>query len=357
MSTSDMSITATVGRYGAFNAVNLVIQKSEESANNAAFEIAYRAAVGKPFYFGFKSGDPVAFVVTEVGNEAKVQQGLFAAKGVTNLVLSAVVKDKDLAALREALTSRQIDAVRMNLAGDVQIEKSVGDENGRQLMEKFSCFYQSLDERGISLPVAADPKSQPGQSASVSDNGPRRDYAASAQGKYVRKGKSSDFLELGPDGMYALLESEKSVGGNYKVQGDTLILTSPRFKGQSKGRFIGDTIVDADGILWEKQAETQKSAAVPLTQKSAAVPLTQKSAAVPLTQKSAAAPLTIDQIIQMVAAKLPDDIIITTIQKSSSKFELNPEALIKLKTAGVNDAVIRAITQAGARSPAPGRRR
>lgn len=47
----------------------------------------------------------------------------------------------------------------------------------------------------------------------------------------------------------------------------------------------------------------------------------------------------------MVAAKLPDDIIITTIQNSGSKFDLTPDALIKLKAAGVSDAAIRAMTR------------
>ena len=46
----------------------------------------------------------------------------------------------------------------------------------------------------------------------------------------------------------------------------------------------------------------------------------------------------------MVTAKLPDDIIITTIRNSNSRFDLTPETLIKLKTAGVSDAVIRAMT-------------
>jgi hypothetical protein len=105
--TSEISVFATVGRYGTLNAINIEIQKREESATNAAFESACRGAVGKQFYFGFKNGDPVAFVVTEVGNEAKVQQGLFSAKGVTTVVLSAVVQDNELATLRDALTSRQ----------------------------------------------------------------------------------------------------------------------------------------------------------------------------------------------------------------------------------------------------------
>lgn len=319
MSTSEVGITATVGRYGTLNAINLQIQKREESATNAAFESAYRAAVGKSFYFGFKNGDPVAFVVTEVNNEAKVQQGLFAAKGVTTVVLSAIVQDQDLATLRDALTSRQIDAVRIVLAGDLRIEKSVDDKNGKKMMEKFSCFYQSLDKRGIVLSAVADPKSQAGQPSSVSHDGVRpQDYAASAPGRYFRKDKKSDYVDLSPDGTFYIQQNGKGYRGNYKVQGDTLTLTSPQMRGEAKGRLTGDSMVDPDGEVWEKQGEPQKAAA---------------------------AQLTIDQIIQMVTAKLPDDIIITTIQKSSSKFELTPEDLIKLKTAGVSDAVIRAMTQ------------
>jgi hypothetical protein len=160
-----VSITATVGRYGNLNAINLQIQKREESATNAAFESAYRAAVGKPFYFGFKNGDPVALVVTEVSNQAKVDQGLLVLdnrRGVTTVVLSAVVQDKDLATLRDALTARQIDAVRILLAGDVRIDKSVDDKNGKKMMEKFSCFYQSLDKRGIELSAIATARESSG---------------------------------------------------------------------------------------------------------------------------------------------------------------------------------------------------
>jgi hypothetical protein len=73
---------------------------------------------------------------------------------------------------------------------------------------------------------------------------------------------------------------------------------------------------------------------------------TQTAPATPLptaAPKQTTAQLTIDQVIQMVTAKLPDDIIITTIRNSGSKFDLNPDALIKLKTAGVSDTVLRAM--------------
>jgi hypothetical protein len=310
MSTSEVDITATVGRYGTVNAVNLQIQKREESATNSTFESAYRGAVGKPFYFGFKSGDPVAFLVTDVGNNAKVQQGVFAAKGVTTVVLSAIVQDKELATLRDALTSRQIDAVRMDLAGDVRIEKSVGDKNGKKMMEKFGCFYQYLDKRGIDLSTVASPPSQAVQPVPPSDS--------SVPGKYVRKDKNGDYIELNPDGTFSLQQDGKGYRGNYNVEADTLTVQVLKALAE-KLHISGNTIVDTKGTVWEKQAEPQRAAV--------------------------AGQLTNEQIIQMVGAKLPDDVIIAAIRKSGSKFDLTPDALIKLKTAGVSDAVLRAMMQ------------
>lgn len=229
---SDVQVTAVIGKMGTVNELDLRIWKRQEAAN-AGFESEYRAAIGKSFYFGFKNGDPLEFVVTDVGFEAKVQQGLYAAKGVTTAILVAVISDRSLGTMREALVSRQIDAIRVALAGDVRIEESVGDKSGKKMMEKFSCFYQSLDKRGIDLSAVADPKSPPAQSASAGGDGSNK----------------------------------------------------------------------------------------------------------PASQ------LTIDQVIQMVAAKIADDIVITTIRNSGTKFDLTPDALIKLKTAGVSDEVIRAMTR------------
>ena len=86
----------------------------------------------------------------------------------------------------------------------------------------------------------------------------------------------------------------------------------------TRGRFNGNTIADSDGVVWEKQAAAQEPAK---------------------------APLTVEQIVQMVAAKLPDDVIIKTIQKAGSTFDVTPEILVKLKTAGASDGVIRAMTR------------
>lgn len=45
----------------------------------------------------------------------------------------------------------------------------------------------------------------------------------------------------------------------------------------------------------------------------------------------------------MVGAKLSDDLIIATIEKSGSKFDMTADNMIRLKTAGASDAVIRAM--------------
>lgn len=316
MSTSEVGITATVGRYGSLNAINLQIQKKEESATNAAFEMAFRAAKGSPIYLGFKTGEPVALVVTDVSNAANVQQGLFSAKGVTTVVLSAVVSDQDLASVREALTSRQINAVRISLAGGQQIEKSVNDKNGKKMMEKFTCFYQALDKRGIDLSALAKATVQ---ASEIVAGGESKDYAPTAPGKYLfkkGKGKAGDYTELGSDGKFYIEEGGRGFAGTYTVRGDVVTFVLPN--GQAmRGKLAGNTMVAPDGTVLEK----------------ADVP------------KPSSAQLTIDQIIQMVGAKIPDDIIIASIEKSVSKFDLTPENLIRLKAAGVSDPVLRAMAK------------
>jgi len=49
MSTSEVNISVSVGRYGNINAVNVEIQKAEESKQNAVFESTLRAVKGDQF--------------------------------------------------------------------------------------------------------------------------------------------------------------------------------------------------------------------------------------------------------------------------------------------------------------------
>lgn len=305
LSTSDVAITLILRNSATSSSLAVQIDKQEAAAtSNTQFQSPLRAEKGDQFYFGLRNSAPLTFVATSVSNNAKVSGSFLAGLSGKNLYttvqLVANVQDKDLATLREALTKKQIDAVRIVLAGNVGIDKSVNDKAGMKMMEKFSCFYQSLDKKGIDLSAAGPPPVPPSD--------------PSISGKYLRKDKSGDYIELKADGTYSLQVNANAYDGNYNVQADTIaVRISNRLT--STAKVSGNTVTFSDGNIYEKQAE------------------------------SAGTQLTIDQIIQMVAAKLPDDIIIATIRKSGSKFDLTPDALVKLKTAGVSDAVLRAMVQ------------
>jgi len=157
----------------------------------------------------------------------------------------------------------------------------------------------------------------------ANSSGAPQDYTASAPGRYFRKGKPTDYVELGADQKFFVQQDGKGFTGTYKVQGDTVTLILPNGTA-GRAQFSGDTMTDTDGIVWVKQAG---SGAGPKT----------------------APQLTNDQIMQMVAAKLPDEVIIATIRSSTPKFDLAPDALVKLKQAGVSDAILRAMTDAGSK--------
>jgi hypothetical protein len=291
----------------------------------------------------------------------------------------------------------------MNLAGDLRIENSVSDKNGEAMRRKFSCFYESLDKRGLTLSAAAGSNGQ-AESGVAGFSG-----QAGPAGKYVQK-NSSNYIELRPDGSLALNQNGVIAGGSYKIQGDTITLqvsvgkqtvtssfrlssdkmvglkngsvwerqgeppsvrvssetpgndsaqVAGRYNQKDKrenyidlnrdgtlslhqdgkndigtfavkgdviavtlngqmglGRLVGNTVVDPTGTVWERASERQKEAG---------------------------AKLTIDEVLQMVTAKLSDDIIIAAIENSASRPEVTPADLIRLKTAGATDAVLRAV--------------
>lgn len=304
--TSQTTVIATAGRYGSVNAINLEIQKREESAQNAAFESAWRGAAGKPILFGIKGGAPIELTITDVGNDARVAQGLFAAKGVTTIVLSAAVSNATLARLQPILTTKMIDAVRVVLSGDVRLEFAVDEDNGEDLMNKFGCFYRSFADDGVDLSRTVAP-----DAGSVAGGG---GAPSPAVGQYVVRSRPGSFAELRADGTFRVTQRGQSIDGTYKIEGDTLTLTSPRIRRPLVGRLVGHTIVDDEGLVWEQE-----------------------------TPKAAAPQLTPEQIIAMVNAKVSDDIVVTTIHASSLAFSVTPDVLIKLKTAGVSDTVLRAL--------------
>jgi Short C-terminal domain len=159
MVVSDIDVIAVIGRYGDINALNIQIVNKENDRDRAAFDSRYKAAIGDRFIFGFKDVEPLTFVATKANNEAQIQAG----KGlVMTVVLSARLTDSELAKYRAVLTTKPIDAVRIALSSGV-IERSIAEEHGTALMEKFTCFFAYLDGRGITLSAGADQPNAPSQ--------------------------------------------------------------------------------------------------------------------------------------------------------------------------------------------------
>jgi hypothetical protein len=325
-SSSEVTVVGTIGRYGSTNALNVQLQKEEKSIQNAAFESSLRAVEGNQFFFGFKDGKPLSFTATSVGNETKAPNSVLAGFSgkqlVTTVVLSAQLSDVDLGLIKDTLTKNVIDSVRIGLAGGVTIEKSVSAGDGEKMRRKFACFFETMEKQGLGFSATTSPAAS--RDATIVETPPGGDYSATAQGKYLYKSggrshKPTDFTELSSDGKFYGEGGGVGVAGTYTVKGDVLTVVLPNGKA-ARGKFVGNRIEWPDGTIEEKQAS-------------------------PADQKPAGSPLTVEQIIQMVAAKVPDDVIIAAIAKARAKFDLTPEMLIKLKTSGVSDPVIRAMTK------------
>jgi hypothetical protein len=72
-----------------------------------------------------------------------------------------------------------------------------------------------------------------------------------------------------------------------------------------------------------------------------------------MAQGSSAQVLHNEDVIQMVQAKLSDGLIVAKIKSSSCKFDTGTSQLIKLKSEGVSDAVLKAMAECGTPAAAP----
>jgi hypothetical protein len=252
MGSKDMAVSVTIGRYGGFNAVNVEILKEEASAASASFDSSLRAVKGNQFFFGFKEGgEPLTFVATDVGNETKVRNDVLDfgnGKVVTSVVLSSALTDDALEGMREALTKKHIDAIRVMLAGDLRVEYSLEDKTGKKLMAKFLCFFEEMKKRGANRQPASDPA-----------------RVAAVQGRYVKRGKPSDFSELKADGTFGERSDGHTSRGSYTIQRDTITFAFAEMPGlTATSRVVGNTIKEADGTIWERLPEDQWATAPPI---------------------------------------------------------------------------------------------
>lgn len=166
------------------------------------------------------------------------------------------------------------------------------------------------------------------------------DYSKSAAGKYVREKKPQDYLELKPDGTFYLHEDKKDYNGSYEVNGSVLTLVIGK-KGIVQAKLTGNVIIDPqDAKRWVKEDGNLEASGTAPTPTSSA-----PSSPTPTASSASPEVLTNADVIRMVDAKLPESVIIAKIRSSTCKFDMSTDALIKLKQAGVSDAVLQAITE------------
>lgn len=147
VSTSEINITGSIARVGSENLLGVVLSKQESKPVKAVIESPYRAEKGGEFLFGFKEGgDPLKVIAERVGNNVSVD--MFG-KLNTKVVMQAVIKDEDLPGLRSQIANRQIDAVRVSLAGGLVIEKGVKDKSGQKFVESINCFISFAEKKAL----------------------------------------------------------------------------------------------------------------------------------------------------------------------------------------------------------------
>ncbi len=141
-------------------------------------------------------------------------------------------------------------------------------------------------------------------------------------GFYVRKGKPNDYVELTPSGTFFLRQWLTNKEGTYRVSGDTLNLAAGGWKNSPK--ISQEAITENNGDVWTRAPEGPSKGADP-------------------AKESQAGPgeVSVDKIIEMVRAKISDDMIILSIRQSNSHFTLTPDVMLRLKSAGVSDTVIK----------------
>ncbi|MFN0120238.1 MAG: hypothetical protein ACKV2V_07025 [Blastocatellia bacterium] len=79
----------------------------------------------------------------------------------------------------------------------------------------------------------------------------------------------------------------------------------------------------------------------------------QKAPAGSTTRRPGAGAMTNRDVMRLAQAKVGDDIIIARIRQSQTQFDLSTDALIRLKTAGVSEAVLKVMMESAGATPAP----
>jgi hypothetical protein len=74
-------------------------------------------------------------------------------------------------------------------------------------------------------------------------------------GKYPRRDRPGDYFELKSDGTFHVKQGGREISGTYEIAagGNALIITTRSGSSETEQFLKDGSILDADGILWEKK--------------------------------------------------------------------------------------------------------
>lgn len=147
INTSSFRVTVQLGRYTSNNLLTVFLLKSEESAQNAAFESQYKGETGKEIYFAFTQGDPLVFKITDASNVSKMDP-LFG-KLMTTVTLSVALNANQIQQIKKAFNNGTLNAFRLYLANGLTYEKDIKDKRGEKLGEKVNCFLAYNEQNPV----------------------------------------------------------------------------------------------------------------------------------------------------------------------------------------------------------------
>jgi hypothetical protein len=250
----DVSQATTIGVIGTYGIVSTFILRIHRSEQPGMAQ-GYEARKGDRFSLGMKDGGPLEFATAYVNND--VTKNMNSGKLVTDIELWASLSDDQLTKLRDALTTRQIDAVRVSLERGVEFEQSISDKNSKAMMAKFACFYEARDDGETG--AGATPSSR----------------AARVSGMYVQRDTASTRMEFRPGGTAHFTLAGHEYEGYYRIRGDTITIQIPGARATHL-TISTNELVGSDGAVYVRQAAAPRGGRSTAPRGAPAAPRTNK---------------------------------------------------------------------------------
>lgn len=298
---------------------------------DAPYETVWAAVKRAARSFAKVGGRPVVAIDEDSGRvqNGRINENAMLGMGPGAWLDEFIIEASKIGAKTKVAVSRKV--IQKEFTGERPIKTQFSNSNiENYLLTQIEDEIKNSSADGIATerPREARAETRPKGSTEGTPEGTSEgttgDYSKSAPGKYINKNKTGEYLELKPDGTFYIQEKGRGFVGKYEVSGDEITLVVSNGMA-AKGKLRGNTLIDDEGQRWVKAADA------------------------PTLSTISSEVLTNGDILRMVEAKLSDSVILAKVRSSRCKFDTSTDGLIKLKQAGVSDALIAAMTEAASK--------